>query len=187
MALDLLSMIRGEIDERLSELRPLLAEHEQLLVAATALERTAKEDDPHATASTIAPPARPLGRARARSAKRGSAAGVIERAKSNGAGVPANGQVGSEHVVRPRAAETAQSATPAAEKSKPARAARGAAREAILAALDHGSHTIGELVVVTAMSGPNINGNLRRLLSEGAVVKTEREGKMAWALGGATV
>jgi hypothetical protein len=48
--------------------------------------------------------------------------------------------------------------------------------------LDHGSHTVGELAVVTAMSAPNVNGNLRRLLVEKAVVKTEREGKAAWAL-----
>jgi hypothetical protein len=41
---------------------------------------------------------------------------------------------------------------------------------------------VGELTVVTATSGPNINGNLRKLVSEGAVVKTEREGKAAWAL-----
>jgi hypothetical protein len=41
---------------------------------------------------------------------------------------------------------------------------------------------VGELVVVTAMSGPNVNGNLRRLVAEGAVIKTEREGKTAWSL-----
>jgi hypothetical protein len=35
------------------------------------------------------------------------------------------------------------------------------------------------------MSGPSINGNLRKLVAEGAVVKTEREGKAAWALPGA--
>jgi len=57
-----------------------------------------------------------------------------------------------------------------------------APREEILAALEHGSHTVGELAVVTAMSGPNINGNLRRLVSEGAVAKTEREGKVAYVL-----
>ncbi|MGC2374773.1 MAG: helix-turn-helix domain-containing protein, partial [Solirubrobacteraceae bacterium] len=62
------------------------------------------------------------------------------------------------------------------------RAQRGAARESILAALDHGSHTVGELGVVTAMSVSNINDNLRRLASDGAVVKTEREGKTAYAL-----
>jgi DNA-binding HxlR family transcriptional regulator len=56
------------------------------------------------------------------------------------------------------------------------------AREAILGALEHGSHTVGELVVVTAMSTATINGNLRRLQAEGVVVKAEREGKAAWAL-----
>ena len=61
-----------------------------------------------------------------------------------------------------------------------------AAREAILGALEHGSHTVCELVVVTAMSGPNINGNLRRLEAEGVVMKAEREGKAAWALVDAT-
>ena len=66
--------------------------------------------------------------------------------------------------------------------AKSTRAPRGAAREAILAALDHGSHTVGELAVVTAMSTANINGNVRRLVVEGAVAKTEREGKTAYAL-----
>jgi DNA-binding transcriptional ArsR family regulator len=87
-------------------------------------------------------------------------------------------------------AELVSEPTPKAATRRPAktaagkspRAARGAAREAILAALEHGSHTVGELSVVTAMSGPNINGNLRRLAAEGVVVKTEREGKAAWAL-----
>jgi hypothetical protein len=86
---------------------------------------------------------------------------------------------GKVRVGRPR--KVVSEAAPEAN-AKPARAARGAAREAILGALDHGSHTVGELVVVTAMSTANINGNLRRLVVEGAVVKTEREGKTAYAL-----
>jgi DNA-binding transcriptional ArsR family regulator len=132
MAPDLLSTIRREIDERLSELRPRLAEYEQLLVAADALVTTGGG----AVTETI-----------------------------------------PEIVHEPKQVASA--------KPKPARAVPGAAREAILAALDHGSHTVGELAVVTAMSAPNINGNLRRLAAEGAVVKTEREGKSAWALPGA--
>jgi hypothetical protein len=55
-------------------------------------------------------------------------------------------------------------------------------REAILGVLEHGSHTIGELVVVTAMSTASLNGDLRKLAAEGVVVKTEREGKTAWSL-----
>jgi DNA-binding transcriptional ArsR family regulator len=82
---------------------------------------------------------------------------------------------------QPIASQTRQSSLDE-EKPKAARAQRGAAREAILAALDHGSHTVGELVVVTAMSAPNLTGNLRRLVSDGTIVKTEREGKTAYAL-----
>jgi predicted transcriptional regulator len=54
--------------------------------------------------------------------------------------------------------------------------------EAILGALEHGSHTVGELVVVTAMSAASINGYLRRLAGRGLIAKTEREGKTAWSL-----
>jgi DNA-binding transcriptional ArsR family regulator len=61
---------------------------------------------------------------------------------------------------------------------------RGAAQQAILAALEHGSHTVGELTVVTAMSGQNIRENLRRMLSSGVVTRARREGKAAYALAG---
>jgi DNA-binding transcriptional ArsR family regulator len=149
MASDLLSAICAEIDMRMKELRPSLAEYERLLTAADAL---------------VTNGGQPVGRvasrpARARQATRGSAAGAIERA----AGTP-------PRLGKPK------------PKVKPGRAQRGAAREAILAALGHGSHTVGELVVVTAMSAPSVNGNLRRMTSEGIVVKTEREGKTAYAL-----
>jgi DNA-binding MarR family transcriptional regulator len=55
---------------------------------------------------------------------------------------------------------------------------------AILAALEHGSHTVSELAVVTAMSGAIINNNLRRLQQAGAITRTKREGdgKAAYAL-----
>jgi hypothetical protein len=156
MASDLLSTIRSEIEARLNELRPSLAEYERLLVAAEAL---AEGDGvPVPPAVTRAPRA-----VRARPATRGSTADAAERMAS---AVPGE-------TPKPRAD---------VEKPKPARAQRGAAREAILAALDHGSHTVSELVVVTAMSAPNINGSLRRLVSEKAVIKTEREGKRAYAL-----
>jgi hypothetical protein len=86
--------------------------------------------------------------------------------------------------VKPRAAKPVRASRAARSvvRPKPEPAARSAAGSTILAALDHGSHTVGELAVVTAMSGPSINGNLRKLVSEGVVVKTEREGKAAWAL-----
>lgn len=186
MAPDLLSTIRREIDERLNELRPLLLEHEQLLVAAHALETTDQEggmDTPLDTAS----PATRTRRTAARTTRRGSAAGAIRRAASSTSDVTTEENIDEPHAAPLKAAAVQPSTQPTAEKHKSSRAARGAAREAILAALDHGSHTIGELVIVTAMSAPNINGNLRRLLSERAVAKTEREGKAAWALAEATV
>jgi hypothetical protein len=66
--------------------------------------------------------------------------------------------------------------------SRAPRAPRGAAGRAILAALEHGSHSVRELVVVTAMNDANIRANMRRLLDDGAVVKVTREGKAAYAL-----
>lgn len=83
---------------------------------------------------------------------------------------------------RRRATAKAASPAPAPARAKAPRAARGAAREAILGALEHGSHTLGELVVVTAMSSANVSGNLRKLAAEGAIAKTQREGKAAWTL-----
>jgi hypothetical protein len=62
------------------------------------------------------------------------------------------------------------------------RAPRGAAQLAIVAALEHGSHTASELAVVTAMSGASIRANLRRLVSAGTVTTAKREGKAAYAL-----
>jgi hypothetical protein len=174
MAPDLLSTIRREIDERLSELRPLLAERERLLGATQALEEAvaAEAGSELVPESVLAQPPTPVKRARRQArlggARRGSAAGAIERAASG--------------PVKVATATAKRKVAKPAEQDKPERAARGVARETILAALDHGSHTVSELAVVTAMSGPSINSTLRKLVAEGAVVKTEREGKAAWAL-----
>lgn len=157
---DLLNTIHAEIEARIDELRPSMAEYERLLVAAGALVENGGQPEEVAPRSVARAPRA----TRARTTKRGSAAGAIERAASGGAPKASKPKVYKE-------------------KREPARAQRGAAREAILAALDHGSHTVAELVVVTAMSTANVNGNLRRMVSAGAVVKTEREGKTAYALG----
>jgi len=83
-----------------------------------------------------------------------------------------------------KAPSARRKSTAAAAGSSPAssRAPRGAAQTAILAALEHGSHTVTELGVVTAMSGQNIRENLRRLLGAGAITRAKREGKAAYAL-----
>jgi hypothetical protein len=183
MAPDLLSTIRREIDERLGELRPLLAEYERLLVAADAL-LAADRDQSDVVSET--PTAAKNGRrgARAGTTRRGSATGAIELAAAGpiDAAAERKAQEGSATPLEAADAQQVTVSQASVAKLKPERAARGAARDAILGALDHGSHTLGELVVVTAMSAPNINGNLRRLLAEGVVVKAEREGKAAWAL-----
>jgi Bacterial regulatory protein, arsR family len=131
MAPDLLTKIRGEIDLRLRELRPMLEEYKKLLAAATTVEEeTRAAKGPAAPGRTVPP-------------------GASTR---NGAG--------------PRRV----------------RAPRGAAQEAIVAALEHGSHTVSELAVVTAMSGPSIRQSLRRLVVAGTVTRAERESKPAYAL-----
>ena len=185
MALDLLSEISDEIDQRLNELRPLLAEYEHLLGAAGALVAAGREEG--TVTQTTSPKARARSKTRGGDARRGSAAGAIELAAAGPAKVEPEGGLEADPTTRPRAyGRTVTTSPRRAPRPKPERAARGAAREAILGALEHGSHTVGELAVVTAMSGPNINGNLRRLALEGVVVKTEREGKMAWSLADVT-
>ena len=60
----------------------------------------------------------------------------------------------------------------------------GPGEQAIVAALEHGSHTVGELGIVTAMSGAEIRDGARRLLAAGKIVRAKREGKAAYALSG---
>jgi DNA-binding transcriptional ArsR family regulator len=158
MASDLLTTIRGELDARLRELRPLFEEYERLVAAANLL------DSPDGAAAVRAV-VEGTGAASELSARR--------RGDRGGRGAAAGA---------PKAAKAAQTTGATDDGGTRKRAQRGAAREAILAALEHGSHTASELVVVTAMSAPNITGNLRRLLQERAVVKTRREGKTAYEL-----
>jgi DNA-binding transcriptional ArsR family regulator len=194
MAPDLLSTINLEIDERLSELRPFLAEYDRLCSAADALLQG--PNDTASQAAQVQAVKRTGAKRRVGAGRRGSAVGAIERAaapprggadpRDSGTDGAATGRA-TKRVVADVQAGAAPKRKPHASKPatpKPARAARGVAREAILAALEHGSHTVGELAVVTAMSAPNINGNLRKLFSEGAIAKTEREGKVAWTLHG---
>lgn len=168
MASELLSTIQGEIDARLNELRPLLAEYEQLLGAVDALLDT--------EGGSVAPAPKKPRATRTVRAPRGSAAGVIAQVVADEPVAATSPDTPDTPAVKPKPK------SPKPKSPKPERAQRGAAREAILGALEHGSHTIAELVVVTAMSAPNLNGNLRRLAADGTVVKTEREGKTAYAL-----
>jgi regulatory ArsR family protein len=59
---------------------------------------------------------------------------------------------------------------------------RGEVQTAIVAALEHGSHTVSELVLVTAQSAPAIRRHAAALLKAGAVSRARREGKSAYTL-----
>jgi hypothetical protein len=155
MNADLLARVRAEIDARVGELRPALEEYQELLGAAEKLDNEAVSEP-----KKDAVPARRRG-------PRGSAAGALELAAS-----------------RPR--KPAASRKPAAARKrvapKPPSAPRGAAERAIVAALEHGSHTVGELVLVTALSGAEIRAGAKKLERAGAIGRTRREGRIAYAL-----
>ena len=128
MASDLLSTIRREIDERLSELRPLLAERERLLGAIQALEEAAAAE----AGSELVPepvaaqPSMPVKPARRQTRLGGGSSRLGRRCHRAG-------RIGLEEV-SDREAQRSRSLLPRTSP-KPARAVRGAAREAILAAL----------------------------------------------------
>jgi hypothetical protein len=161
MAADLLTMIRAEIEFRLRDLEPAVHEYEELMSLRDALAgldsppaRSRAEGDPFPPATAEAAPSGP-----ARSARPRPSAGLATTA---------------------RAPVTRRPSGPRAERRRPDRIDGGG--QAILAALDHGSHTIAELVIVTAMPAPKLRTSLRRLLAHALIVKTDRSGKTAYAL-----
>jgi hypothetical protein len=164
---DLLARVCAELDARMAQLRPVLDEYSELLDAAEELDREA----------AAAP---------RRRGPRGSAAG--ERAAS-GSRKPAASSASKRAAsgTRKRAASGTRkraAAGPGGRKAG-APAPRGAAEQAIVAALEHGSHTVGELVLVTAMSGSEIRAGAQQLQRAGAITRTKREGRAAYALAGA--
>jgi hypothetical protein len=159
MPADLLARVRAEIEGRLAELRPAVLEYERLLGAAEAL-----------ALSPGAPAVRPSSPAPPSSDERAPEQPSVT--ESGDAQAPPPPRPGAR--ARPRA-------RPAAE----GRQGRiGAVERAIVAALEHGSHTLAELGVVTAMSGAELREGLRRLLAAGKIVRASREGRAAYALSG---
>jgi hypothetical protein len=153
---DVLARVQGEIDARLRQLRPAVAEYERLLGAAAALDAEAR----------ARPAAKPPPTAKAR-----PVATQRQAAKAR-------------PVAKQRQAAKARPVAKARPAAKPGRAPMGAAEQAIVAALEHGSHTVGELGAVTAMSGGEIREGVRRLLKAGKVARAKREGRAAYALSG---
>jgi hypothetical protein len=167
MSADLLARVRAEIDARIGALRPALEEYEELLDAAEKLENeVASEPQSEVT------PVRRRG-------PRGSAAGALELAASGSR----KRAVARKPAARRKPASPRKPAAPRKQAaSKPESGPRGAAERAIVAALEHGSHTVGELVLVTAMSGAEIRAGAKKLERAGAIGRTRREGRIAYAL-----
>jgi hypothetical protein len=154
MATDLLSSICDEIDARLRELAPALAEYEQLLAAAQALDSRAAQV-PQTQTAAAAP--LPVARIASPTTRRRTAGATRTRSTPSTA-----------------AAKTRARRAPSRKRSE--------VEETILGILEHGSHTVAELGVVTALSAAKINASLRKLAAQSAIARTAREGKAAWAL-----
>ena len=165
MPADLLATISAEIDARLGQLRAAMDEYEQLLSAAAALEAEERKAKP---AREKAAPVRKKPAAR----KAPAAAKAAARPQ---AAVPKEPAPAPTKPARAAAA-------PKKKAAKPASSASSGAQQAIVAALEHGSHTAAELAIVTAMSGPSIREGLRALAKARKVTKAKREGKAAYAL-----
>jgi DeoR/GlpR family transcriptional regulator of sugar metabolism len=70
----------------------------------------------------------------------------------------------------------------ASRRRKRSYAPRGAAQNAILAALEHGSHASGEMVRVTDLHTPTIRADLRRLERQRVITRTRRGSRSAYTL-----
>jgi hypothetical protein len=208
---DLLARICGELQQRMEELRPLCEEYERLTEAVATLESVEQEAahagtpaatsppetpaaaTPPETAAPTPPPKAAAARRRGRP-PRDSAVKAITSASAPTA--PAAGASPSTSAPTATAAGASPSTSapteiptddePALDEPEPKRARISSSEvgQAIMAALEHGSHTVSELVMVTAMSPTEIRGGLSRLRRQRKVTKVKRpgDGKSAYAL-----
>lgn len=203
MPSELLSVIREEIDARLRKLAPAAAEHERLTAVVQALEAEARaaptpvDIPPAQAAGTMSRPSRSRA-SRSPVARPGASRPRAARSRASQPRAPRAAATRSAPPARtPARTPVPRGPSPAARAPRPktpsAKAPRRRARErpadtvggkAIVAALEHGSHTVAELVIVTALPAPEIRASARALLQGGAIVKTAREGKAAYALPG---
>jgi hypothetical protein len=80
---------------------------------------------------------------------------------------------------KPATSTSSRRATPPRTR---AYAPRGAAQQAILAALEHGSHSTNELVTVTGLGRENVRTNLHRMVRKRLITRTRRAGRSAYSL-----
>jgi hypothetical protein len=189
--------LSAEIAARLQELRAAVEEYEHLVAAMNALgeqrSTTAAKAAPRAKAKApakakVPAPAKPPAKAKAPAqAKAPATIKSLAKAKA-----PAQAKAPVKGKARAKAKALVKDKAPAAiERDEEPKARVASSRtqdngdqQAILAALEHGSHTVGELAVVTAMAGPSIREALRRLSKAGRVTRATREGKAAYVLAG---
>ncbi len=196
MADDLLTNIRAEIEERLRELKPLLDERLELNAALVALSNDSRGPNPSRArdAGSRGPRARDAGpraaRAQAPSRRVGAARQTAPSARTG----PVRPRAARSESARTGAARTGAARdeivggglvarAPARKRSRP-RGTRSPTDRAILAALEHGSHTVAELLVVTGLPAREIRDSLRLMRMQRAIVTTDRENKTAYALPG---
>jgi hypothetical protein len=166
MAADLLTRVGAEIEQRLAALRPAVAEYRRLLGAADAL--------------GLGPDGTPVAR-RAPTTSGQREAERRAQAPSRASKPPSGASTPPQAPARPPAPRRGAAKARAARPRQPR---LGAVEQAIVAALEHGSHTLGELGVVTAMSAPELRGGVRQLLGAGRIARSSREGRAAYALSG---
>jgi len=163
MPADLLARISAEIEERQSKLRAAVDEYQRLLGAADAL------DAQRARGRAGAPSHDQRVRGRAAAADRD------QRARGRAAAADRDQRARG----RAAAADRDQRARGRARRVSPQQQATA---HAIVAALEHGSHTVGELVLVSAIPVADIREGVRRLRAAGAIAPVERDGRTAYAL-----
>jgi hypothetical protein len=186
MSSDVLARVRAEIDARLVQLRPAVAEYERLLDAERAL-------DADADAAKAVRGAKAVGAAKAAVAGTNRENNAQKQAtkKENKQKEQPLQAAGTPALARSTSAATAPArrgrrGSAAGAIKRAASSPRDASQQAIGSALEHGSHTLGELVLVTAIAASELRQGVRRLQQAGTITRTQRDGRAAYALSSAS-
>ncbi|MGD1059269.1 MAG: hypothetical protein ABR992_17860 [Solirubrobacteraceae bacterium] len=169
MSSDVLARVRAEIDARLVQLRAAVTEYERLLDAERAL-------DADAAAAT---------KAQTKAKKQAKKQANKQKAQPReDAHVPAPTRSKRSPATAPTRRGRRGSAAGAIKRATSS--PPDASQQAIVAALEHGSHTLGELVLVTAIAAAELRQGVRGLQQAGTIARTKRDGRTAYALSSAT-
>jgi hypothetical protein len=139
-----------------------------------ALELLEPGDTTHTDAPVTSAPSAPPPGAPAKTRRGARATPVPAPAPSGSAPVGAGSAPVGDQTHQPAISEPFDEEDEEGHARRPVTAAE--AQQAILAALEHGSHTVSELVMVTAMRGSDIRASLSRLTRQGKITKVKREG-----------